>query len=307
MAPVAFRGPRSSGFRSARTSGTTPTSGRAASTAAIRSRRWCGRAPRSSSTSRRRRTRCEKRHLRPRMLGGDGARAGSGRCCSSTRSAARTIWCSTAPAWRSTRAGEVIARGAEHDDRSGDRRRRPRDGARSRRSSASDERSALAALALGTRDYARRCGFSQRAARAVGRHRLGAGRVHRRARARSRATCSASRCRRATRRRARSPTRRRSPRALGIDFSVDPDRADVRRLPRDAGGAARALRAGRRARGRGRRRRSDRPEPAGARPRRDPDGALATGRIACCSPPATRARSPPATARCTATWRAGWR
>ena len=31
-------------------------------------------------------------------------RAGSGRCCSSTRWAARTIWCSTARAWRSTRA-----------------------------------------------------------------------------------------------------------------------------------------------------------------------------------------------------------
>ena len=40
----------------------------------------------------------------PAHARGDGARAGSGRCCSSTRSAARTTWCSTAPAWRSTPA-----------------------------------------------------------------------------------------------------------------------------------------------------------------------------------------------------------
>jgi NAD+ synthase (glutamine-hydrolysing) len=57
-------------------------------------------------------------------------------------------------------AGEIVARGAEHaadlvlvdlDARGGDRR--PFE--------PSDERSALAALALGTRDYARRCGFSR--------------------------------------------------------------------------------------------------------------------------------------------------
>ena len=87
---------------------------------------------------------------------------------------------------------------------------------------ASDERSALAALALGTRDYARRCGFRTGAARAVGRDRLGAGRVHRRAGARSRRTCWASRCRRATRRPGRSTDAEALARALGIDFCTIP-------------------------------------------------------------------------------------
>ena len=90
-----------SASRSARTSGTTPTSGRTGSTAPIRSRRWWPPAPRSSSTSRPRRTRsrsatCARACSRPRRA------AGGGRCCSSTRWAARTIWSSTARAWRST-------------------------------------------------------------------------------------------------------------------------------------------------------------------------------------------------------------
>ena len=58
-------------------------------------------APRSSSTSRPRPSRsrsatCARACWRPRRG------AGGGRWCSSTRSAGRTIWCSTAPAWRST-------------------------------------------------------------------------------------------------------------------------------------------------------------------------------------------------------------
>jgi NAD+ synthase (glutamine-hydrolysing) len=57
-------------------------------------------------------------------------------------------------------AGQVIARGAEHDV---DLVTVDVDGGRGPVApfDPSDERSALAALALGTRDYARRCGFSQ--------------------------------------------------------------------------------------------------------------------------------------------------
>jgi NAD+ synthase (glutamine-hydrolysing) len=60
-------------------------------------------------------------------------------------------------------AGEIVARGAEHapdlvlvdlDARAGD-------GRAARHSDSSDEQSALGALVLGTRDYARRCGFSR--------------------------------------------------------------------------------------------------------------------------------------------------
>ena len=169
-------------------------------------------APRSSSTSRRRPYTMEKRHLRPRMLaatarrwrrplvfvnqvGGqddlvfDGASLVSRRGRRGRRARAP----STRPTWSSSSSTGGRGRVASCE--------------RSRRS---DERSALGALALGTRDYARRCGFSARAARPLGRHRLGARRLHRRARARPATTCSAWRCRRASRRRARSPT----PRAL---------------------------------------------------------------------------------------------
>ncbi len=59
-------------------------------------------------------------------------------------------------------AGEVVARGPEHE------RRRPRRGRAGGPRAASfaalessDERAALGALVLGTRDYARRCGFSR--------------------------------------------------------------------------------------------------------------------------------------------------
>ena len=169
-------------FRSARTSGTTPTSGPSASTATIRSRSWSRPGPRSSINVSASPFTIEKRHLRPRMLAST-ARRWRRRWCSSTRWAARTIWSSTAPAWRSTRAGEVVARAAEHepDLRAGRPRRRPR-ATRAPFDALGRARSALAALTLGTRDYARRCGFSQARAGAVGRHRLGAGGLHRRAR-----------------------------------------------------------------------------------------------------------------------------
>ena len=244
----------------------------------------------------------------PAHAGRDRARAGGGRWCSSTRWAARTIWCSTAPAWRSTRAAQVIARGAEHDVdlRGRSTSTRGDGGRRSRRS---------------IRPTSARRWRRWRWARATTR-----------AAAASRRRCSG--CRAASTRRwsrasprGRSgprqvlgvamPSRYSSPgsladaealaRALGIDFTRDPDRADVRRLPRHAGAAARRVRARASARGRRGRRRSDRAEPAGARARRDPDGAVQPAGSAAARPPATRASSRPATARCTATWRAGSR
>ncbi len=153
------------GSRSARTSGTTPTSGRRGSTAPIRSRRSCARARRSSSISRPRPTRsksaiCARACWRRRR--GDGA----ARCCSSTRSADRTTWCSTGPAWRSTRAARwsraapSIRAISSWSTSTPIRRSTPRP-AIFGRSSPPTRRSALGALALGTRDYARRCGFSR--------------------------------------------------------------------------------------------------------------------------------------------------
>ena len=67
-----------------------------------------------------------------------------------------------------------------------ERRRRSR-----RRPTSIAESEIWRALVLGTRDYARKCGFSRRGARAVGRHRLGADRGDRRRGARRRSTCSA--------------------------------------------------------------------------------------------------------------------
>ena len=60
-------------------------------------------------------------------------------------------------------AGQVVARGAEHapDLILADLAEDGTGGGELRANDASDERSALGALALGTRDYARRCGFSR--------------------------------------------------------------------------------------------------------------------------------------------------
>ena len=181
----------------------------------------------------------------PAHAGRDRAAAGSGRWCSSTRWAARTIWCSTAPAWRSTRGGQVIARGAEHDADSGDGRRR--------------------------RGHGRTVAPFDPSRRTLGAGGAGAGHARLRAPLRLLARrCSG--CRAASTRRwsPASPRARSGPRQvlgrrdavalfvaglarrrggagarLGIDFCDDPDRADVRRLPRHAGAAARALRAAR--------------------------------------------------------------
>ena len=88
--------------------------------------------------------------------------AGAGRWCSSTRWAGTTIWCSTAPAWCSTQSGELMARARGARARLPGRRPRADAAAgRCARSSRRDARSALGALVLGTRDYARRCGFTR--------------------------------------------------------------------------------------------------------------------------------------------------
>ena len=215
----------------------------------------------------------------PAHAGLDRGALAAGRCCSSTRSAARTIWCSTGPAWRWTRGGQVIARGAEHDVdlvmvdvAAGRGAVAPFD--------PSDERSALAALALGTRDYARRCGFRQAllglsggidsalvaciAARALGpRQVLGVAMPSRYSSPGSLADAEAL------------------ARALGIDFCVVPIEPMFAAYLDTLASPLRELRARAFARRRGGRRRSDRPEPAGPRARRDPDGDCPTARIGC--------------------------
>ena len=180
-------------------------------------------------------------------------------------------------------------------------------GATSRPFDPSDERSALAALALGTRDYARRCGFRQAllglsggidsalvaciAARALGPEQvLGVAMPSRYSSPGSLADAEALArdaghrlLRRVRSSRCSPPTSTRWRRALEQFAPARPPAA---------------------CRGR---RRSDRAEPAGARPRRDADGAVEPAGSAAADAPATRARSRPATARCTATWRAGSR
>jgi NAD+ synthase (glutamine-hydrolysing) len=101
----------------------------------------------------------EKRHLRPRMLAAT-ARRWRRPLLFVNQVGGQDDLVFDGASLGFDAAGEIVARGAEHaadlvmvdlDARGGDRR--PFD--------PSDERSALAALALGTRDYARRCGFSR--------------------------------------------------------------------------------------------------------------------------------------------------
>jgi NAD+ synthase (glutamine-hydrolysing) len=100
----------------------------------------------------------EKRHLRPRMLAGT-ARHWRRPLVFVNQIGGQDDLLFDGTSLVLDERGEVIARGAEHasdflivdlDARSGEQRPWP----------ASDERSALDALALGTRDYARRCGFT---------------------------------------------------------------------------------------------------------------------------------------------------
>jgi NAD+ synthase (glutamine-hydrolysing) len=101
----------------------------------------------------------EKRHLRPRMLAAT-ARRWQRPLLFVNQVGGQDDLVFDGASLGFDAAGEIVARGAEHavdlvvvdlDARGGDRR--PFE--------PSDERSALAALALGTRDYARRCGFSR--------------------------------------------------------------------------------------------------------------------------------------------------
>ncbi|HZL16996.1 MAG TPA: NAD+ synthase [Polyangia bacterium] len=101
----------------------------------------------------------EKRHLRPRMLAAT-ARRWERPLLFVNQVGGQDDLVFDGASLGIDAAGEIVARGAEHvadlvvvdlDARGGDRRA----------FEPSDERSALAALALGTRDYARRCGFSR--------------------------------------------------------------------------------------------------------------------------------------------------
>ena len=174
---------------SARTSGTIAISGSGAATTTIRSRSWCARAPTRSSTCRRRRsppasTRGAKRcwaawrastacrSLYVNQFGGNDDLVFDGRSCAFDAD------------------GAPIARGRSFDARRRHLRSRRRDADRA----AGDvdvESEIWRALVLGTRDYARKCGFRERRARPVGRHRLGADRRDRRRGARRAITCSA--------------------------------------------------------------------------------------------------------------------
>jgi NAD+ synthase (glutamine-hydrolysing) len=101
----------------------------------------------------------EKRHLRPRMLAAT-ARRWQRPLLFVNQVGGQDDLIFDGASLALTATGQVVARGAENavdlvvaDLDTGEGTIAPFD--------ASDERSALAALALGTRDYARRCGFSQ--------------------------------------------------------------------------------------------------------------------------------------------------
>ena len=213
----------------------------------------------------------QKRHLRPRMLASTAARWSRPLLfVNQVGGQDDLVFDGAQPGAGRARPGDRARRRARR--RSGDGRRRRRTGhGRAVRS----VRRTLGAGGAGAGHARLRAPvrLPPGAARAFGRDRLGAGRVHRRAGARSRA---GARRRDAVALLVAGLARRRGgagPRA-GHRLLRRPDRADVRRLPRDAGGAAGPLRARALARRRGGRRRSDRPEPAGARARRDPDGAV---------------------------------
>ena len=88
-------------------------------------------------------------------------------------------------------AGAPIARGRVVRRRRRHLRSRRGRADRAGRRSSTPESEIWRALVLGTRDYARKCGFTQRRARPVGRHRLGADRRDRGRGARRRPACSA--------------------------------------------------------------------------------------------------------------------
>ena len=166
--------------RSARTSGTTATSGSGRATRRSDRRGRGPRRRRPASTSRRRRTRRQAGAARgdPRRL----ARSHGVPVVYVTRSAATTMWCSTAAASSSTRRA-ATSRGRRV--RGGRRGRRPRRAGRRHRVAARRRRRRVS----GARDgpgTTRASAASRRAARALRRHRLGAGRRGRRRCARPR-------------------------------------------------------------------------------------------------------------------------
>ncbi len=234
VAPVAVPRAASWGSRSARTSGTTPTSGRAGSTAPIRSRRWCARGAEIILNLSASPYTMEKRHLRPRMLAAT-ARRWRRPLLFVNQVGGQDDLVFDGASLALDAAGEVIARGAEHETDLIVVDVDARDAAAGELRAVRDLRRALGAGGAGARHARLRAPLRllARAARAVGRHRLGAGRLHRGARPRP-----GERARRghAVALLVAGLARRRAALAenLGIDFTVDLDRADVRRLPRDA-------------------------------------------------------------------------
>ena len=148
------------------------------------------------------------------------------------------------------------------------------------------------ALVLGTRDYWARTG-SPRGDRPVRRHRLVAGGRRRRRRPRRRHVHGVSMPSRYSSEGYRT-TPRRWPRRLGIDLHRARSRRPTPPSPTCSPRCSAAEPVG-----------SDRREPAVAHPRRAPHGPLQRHGAGSCSPPATRARWPPATPRSTATRPAG--
>ncbi len=226
----------------------------------------------------------EKRHLRPRMLAAT-ARRWRRPLLFVNQVGGQDDLVFDGASLALDATGQVVARGAEHETdliivdalaTLGRRRRRFEDRLRCRRPSAvralRREGGARGARARHARLRAP-LWLLARAARPFGRHRLGAGRLPRGARPRA--------GERARRRDAvallvaRVAGRRRGAgQEPGDRLHRRLDRTDVRRLPRDPGAGAGAVRRAEHAAGRGSRCRLDRPEPAGARARRDPDGAL---------------------------------
>ena len=264
-------------------------------------------APSSSSTSRPRRYTIEKRHLRPRMLAATARRWRRPLVfVNQVGGQDDLVFDGASLALDAARRGRRARRRAR--DRS-DRRRRGGERGGGELRPFDELRRALGAGGAGARHPRLRAPLrllarAARASRAASTRRWWPASPRARS---ARATCSAWPCRRATRLPDSRADAARAGREPGHRLHGDLHRADVRRLPRHAGARARRLRARRRARGGRRRRRSDRPEPAGAHPRRHPDGAVQPAGSAAAHAPATRARSPPATARSTATWPAAWR
>ena len=266
-------------------------------------------APRSSSTSRprpspsRSATCARACWRRPRG-------AGAARCCSSTRSAARTTWCSTGPAWRSTPPARWS-------------RARPSTRAISSWSTSTPTRRSRRAPAISDRSNPRTSG------RRWGRWCWA--RATTPAAAAFRARCSGFRAASIRRWWPASPRAPSGPaNVLGVAMPSRYSSPGLAGRRRGAGqepghrlhASSRSSRCSPPTSRRWRRRwiafagRAAQAAEAAAdlteqnlqaRIRGAILMALSNRRIGCCSPPATRARSPPATARSTATWRAAWR